>query len=262
MAARLYWRLNIAAVDAGTLIAIAEIEMRSVAAGANVATGGTVTTSGEQVGSEGSKAFDATLTTNWLSTAGVTRAFIRYQFASAVDIVEHTVTSADAITNRSPKQWTIQSSDDGNTWITEAIVNNQTTWAVNEKRIYNHAAYPLAIGVCPDMPNRIPVSQVTVATPSTVVSIAGAAYTNQKYTGARKFVSGTVKQNGVLVSRLVRAYHRKTGQVLGEAYSDATTGVFSIETVGLEDNCYVVALDDIAQTPDFNALIYDLVIPV
>lgn len=77
-----------------------------------------------------------------------------------------------------------------------------------------------------------------------------------------KFLTGTVKENGVAVARKVRAYHRATGRVLGETTSNTSTGAFSLSSVGWTDNCYVVALDDLTVAPDYNAVIYDLVIPV
>lgn len=262
MAAHLYWRLNIAAVDGGTVIGIAEIEMRTSPGGANVATGGTATASGQQAGSEASKAFDASNSTNWLCTAAVTQGWIRYQFATAQDIVEHAVMAPNATTNRAPKQWSIQWSDDGNTWETAAIVNNQTAWGTSENRVFTHSSWPTNIGFCPQLPNAVMAITADVPAFTTRAPIKGSDFAYKVYSGPTKTISGTVKQNGTPVQRMVRAYHRKTGQCLGETLSAAGSGAFSINALGWTDECYVVAFDDLTQSPDYNAQIFDLVIPV
>ena len=75
-------------------------------------------------------------------------------------------------------------------------------------------------------------------------------------------IAGTVKQGGVNVARTVRAYCRLTGEPLGEAVSNASTGAFSINARGRTDYAYVIAFDDLTQSPDYNAVIFDLVVPV
>lgn len=74
-------------------------------------------------------------------------------------------------------------------------------------------------------------------------------------------VSGTVKQNGAAVTRIVRAYRRRDGYMLGESTSDPATGAFSIDCLGFVGPVYVLALDDTDTAPDFNAEIFDLITP-
>ena len=262
MAAHLYWRLNIAEVDGGTLISIAEIEMRIAIAGANVATGGTATASAQQVGSEASKAFDANNATNWLITAAVKQGWIQYQFATAQDIIEHTITAPAATMTNAPKNHTIQWSDDNLNWTTTAIVGGQTGWTTNEKRVFTHSSYPVTIGVGTMLANMLPANTQTVPAATFNAVLRGDQIGGRVYTGPTKYITGIVKQESVNVSRIVRAYHRKTGEVLGETTSNASTGAFSLVSMGWTDQCYVLALDDLTASPDFNAVISDLVVPV
>ena len=252
MAAHTYWRLNIAGTDTGSTLTLAEIEMHTSVGGANVATGGTATASSGTA----SNAFDANNATNWALSSG-TVGWIRYQFASAQDIVEHTVTAPSATMTNAPNRWTLQYSDDGSNWTTAAVVNGQTGWTSNEKRTFTHSSYPVAIGTATIRPTLLIMRQQTPPAFSThsVLRLNPALQPSV-------MISGTVKENGSNVARTVRAYCRLTGELLGEATSDAGTGAFSINARGRTDNCYVVALDDLNSAPDYNAVIYDLVLPV
>jgi len=73
-------------------------------------------------------------------------------------------------------------------------------------------------------------------------------------------VSGIVKQDGNPVERTVRVYDRASGLLLGETTS-LTDGSFEIGFAS-QDEVYVVALDDTSDADDFNALIFDRIVPV
>jgi hypothetical protein len=75
-------------------------------------------------------------------------------------------------------------------------------------------------------------------------------------------VSGSVKQNGVNAARLVRVYRRDNGELIGSDVSDSGTGSFSVQLNGFVGSVFVIAFDDTGTSPDFNAAIYDLVVPV
>jgi hypothetical protein len=84
----------------------------------------------------------------------------------------------------------------------------------------------------------------------------GPVVDNVKY-----FVSGVVKENDVPKRRLVRVYDRVTGKLLNEEYSDAGSGRFNIVVENQSDEVFVMAFDDTAVGDDFNAQVYDLVLP-
>ena len=73
-------------------------------------------------------------------------------------------------------------------------------------------------------------------------------------------VSGTVEEEGVFVERTVRLYKRSTGELVDETISDYADGGF-LFLVPDQAEHYVVALDDISDATDYDALIYDRVIP-
>lgn len=61
-------------------------------------------------------------------------------------------------------------------------------------------------------------------------------------------ISGSVVDvNANGVSRLVRVHRRDTGEVLGQMYSDVSSGAYSI-TVAYAGVVYVVMMDDAAGT--------------
>lgn len=73
-------------------------------------------------------------------------------------------------------------------------------------------------------------------------------------------LAGTVTEEGLPVSRTVRAYNRLTGALLKEVVSNASTGAFSIDA-GSVGPFYVVVLDDAAGV-QYNANIIDLLTPI
>jgi hypothetical protein len=75
------------------------------------------------------------------------------------------------------------------------------------------------------------------------------------------YITGTVEEDGVFVERTVRLYKRSTGELVDEGISDSVDGGFSF-IIPDQTEHYVVALDDISDATDYNALIYDRVIPV
>lgn len=72
-------------------------------------------------------------------------------------------------------------------------------------------------------------------------------------------VSGTVEEEGSSVERTVRIYKRSTGELVAETTS--TYGEFMFDEIPSQDEHYVVALDDISDETDYNALIYDRIVP-
>lgn len=77
----------------------------------------------------------------------------------------------------------------------------------------------------------------------------------------RRYVSGTVKQDTTLVSRLVRAYNRATGEMLASGTSSGVDGTFSLDVGPFTGKVFVIAFDDTGTAPDYNAAIFDLVTP-
>ena len=215
-----------------------------------------------EIGSDPTNAFDGSLSTFWQQSSDMRGVIIQWQFATAQDVVEHTIAMHTPVPAKTPKGWVIQSSDDNIVWRIEAVISQQISWTASEKRTFTHANYLLST-VNPTMPNILLANTVAVSASSVFCPLQGKAFTNTKgYTGAKKVITGTVVLNGVAIARTVRAYNRLSGGILGETISDPSTGYFSVDTYGYGDNCYVITLHDTTLLQDYNALIYDLVIPV
>ena len=97
------------------------------------------------------------------------------------------------------------------------------------------------------------------AAPTTAAVIA--PYRGYAAWPATYTVSGTVQEGGVGVARVVRAYRRDTGEFVGETTS-AGDGTFSLASAHAGNHpLYVIALDALGVAPDYNAQIFDLVVP-
>lgn len=83
--------------------------------------------------------------------------------------------------------------------------------------------------------------------------------TNLPFEGA---ISGTVKELGAPVARVVRVYRRSDGQMAGETISDAGTGAYSFSNLDENEQYFVMSFDDLNVAPTFNALVFDQVEPV
>ncbi|SOZ99439.1 conserved hypothetical protein [Cupriavidus taiwanensis] len=240
MAAHLYWRINVAQNNNSSNTSIAEIQMRTTAGSADQCTGGTATDSGNiGTGYEGAKVFDDNAATMW-NKGGV--GWVRYQFASAVDIVEYTVASRNdnsAYLADSPFVWTFEYSDDGSAWTVADSVRSQYAWGLGEVRTFTVGANtgnPGGQSVGVGMTSIRPAVEVTPPS-GNVIALGKAPATNART------VSGTVTVGGVATGGLlVRAYAKATGELIGQATS-AGDGSYSINCGNSWADVYVVAFN-------------------
>lgn len=161
MAAHSYWRINITAVQSASFAQITNLQMRTVTDGASVCTGGTAIESGHTGGQTPSLAFDTSDTTYW--QAGTTpAAWIGYQFASPVDIVEYVLVARNS-TNYiyMASAWTLEWSDDGISWNIADTRTSSQSWYILQKRIYT-----LGQTSC-----RIVISESDVTVPSNFLGV-------------------------------------------------------------------------------------------
>ena len=171
-----YHRLVTTANNSRSTINIAEMELRQSVGGANAATGGTAT-AGSELGTEGdftaskafdsdagtfwssvevdtaptasasstfsasydpSKAFDGDPDTFWSAATGVTSAWIRAQYSGLITFTSYSVRARHDANNGTPKDWTLEYSDDGSSWETAHTVTNETGWADGEQRAFSN----------------------------------------------------------------------------------------------------------------------------
>lgn len=135
-----HWRLNITA--ANNHCSIGELEMASSAGGVNQCVGGVALESshypnGSGYTFDGSNAFDGIFNgahNCWASYYSYGGA-LGYSFAEPILIAEVRICPRTEGT-QSPRDFTIESSDDGITWAVEATYTGQTSWTFNALTAY------------------------------------------------------------------------------------------------------------------------------
>ncbi|MEZ4919636.1 MAG: T9SS type A sorting domain-containing protein [Saprospiraceae bacterium] len=90
---------------------------------------GTTLASGTNFGHIPEYAFDNSLNTKWLQNIS-SNAFIGYQFPTAVELKSYSITSADDVPERDPKDWLFQGSNNGSSWET---LDQQTGFDFNSR---------------------------------------------------------------------------------------------------------------------------------
>lgn len=131
-----YWRLSFTAVQSDTELAIADVELRTAAGGADVTGSGTATAQNAIAGTSAAGAFDNSAVAWW--GAPNPNHWLKYDFGSgnAKDIVEFTI-AANSMPGRAPKSWTVEWSDDDSAWTTWATYTSVTGWAAGQRRTFN-----------------------------------------------------------------------------------------------------------------------------
>lgn len=136
MAAHSHWRINVTQNDGDVnFLAIAEVEMRASIGGADQCSGGTPSASTSDGTAPASSAFDNDSATRWSTTSGTLTGWLRYSFASPVDVVEITIQAHPATPARSPRVFSLQHSDDGSTW-TDFASYTSTGWTAGQIRTF------------------------------------------------------------------------------------------------------------------------------
>lgn len=135
MTAHSYWRINITANNGSAYNAITELQFRTTVGGTSVAVGGTALESSHYNGNVASLAFDGNTATFWNDNGFGMPQYLGYHFTSPVSICEIAIT---AWTNYdfAQKNFTVDYSDDGSTWIVATTILNETGWGSNETRTY------------------------------------------------------------------------------------------------------------------------------
>ena len=141
-AGHVFWRVHItsSAASGYDFSGIAEVEMRATVGGADQCSGGTAISDSQFDTSTYAQtnAFDNNSATRWTSTDTAFPHWIRYQFASAVSVAQLSL-QAPHITGEapnSPRDFTLQWSDDGSAWTTVLTVTGQPAWAASEIRLF------------------------------------------------------------------------------------------------------------------------------
>lgn len=127
-----YWRVNVTASNG--FCTVGELEMASVSGGGNLCVAGTPLASGQYPNGGGytydpANAFDGVIdgATNCWSSANSSSGWIGYNFAHPVDVKSVRI-SPRSSPAQSPRDFTIEWSDDGVSWTVAATYTGRTTW--------------------------------------------------------------------------------------------------------------------------------------
>lgn len=147
MAAHRYWRVYITAAIGVPHLDISEIEFRASIGGADQCAGGTAIYSGQTSGFEASKAFDNTTSTTWYvnQSSFPLPQWIGYDFGAGngKDIVEFALTCWSS--NEMAKDFQLQYSDDGSTWLT-LYDRAGESWTTGQTKAFSTSNGPTANG--------------------------------------------------------------------------------------------------------------------
>lgn len=236
MAAHLYWRLNVSAINGGANLSVAELGLFVANGASSAATGGTASASTTNGSQTASLAFDGNTSTYWQATT--TSGQLQYLFGSAVDITSYQVTARNDSNQptQAPRTWALEYSDNGSTWTAADSVDKQRNWAQGETRIYtvglNAGTSVLAKRITPQGPNGVQGTP-----PAASVVLIG-----MRSASPAKTVSGTVTVLGVATAGIiVCAYDKISRQLIGRAVTDGS-GNYSIPC-GNFPNVYVCAFN-------------------
>lgn len=114
----------------------------------NIAFGGTASASASKVTEGAANAFDGISGTKWFNDGAASTGWIQYDFGAGNDqtIKRYSITSANDVPERDPKDWTLQGSLDGLTWTIIDTQNGQLfpyrlqmqTYAINSPGSYRY----------------------------------------------------------------------------------------------------------------------------
>lgn len=144
MASHRYWRIQAKAIQAGTNFALAEVEFRIVAAGADqTAPGGAALSSSDFAGLPKANAFDNNAATLWATlTNQHIDGWIGYDFGSAIEVVEVLLKARNNTSfGQACSIFHVAGSDDGITWI-DYKRHTAATWTTGSTQVF---AVPLTV---------------------------------------------------------------------------------------------------------------------
>jgi hypothetical protein len=128
--------VRVTANNGSSRIAIGELEFRADIGTSDQANGGTASADASFLGNVPANAFANDAGTSFWVGGGST-GWLAYQFPSPVAVQQIQITHrADGFTTDAPKDFVIEYSDDGSSWVGVWSVTNQTGWSASEVRAF------------------------------------------------------------------------------------------------------------------------------
>lgn len=129
-----YWRVNVTA--ANNHCSISELQLSKTIGSPNLCVGGSPISGGDYNGYPKSNAFDDVLGEPSWAAADNQSGWLGYDFVTPVAITEARICPRTG-NSQSPRDFTIQKSDDGIAWTTVATYTNQVSWVNGVYRTFN-----------------------------------------------------------------------------------------------------------------------------
>lgn len=249
MAAHKHW--SVILTPQSSWVSVKDIELRTSIGGANAATGGvaSASTSDYLSGAAVSAMFDGNASTVWGAPLQWVR--VAYEFASAVEIVEVSITDHKYVDSRL-KSLVLSYSDDGQVWSVMApsfALPDTSDTHVLSGFIEPTGVTLAAIGLTLD--TQWPTGpEGQISTPALTVDVTD---------GGPLAISGTVAIDDspdIPVRRRVRLFEKLTGRLVREAWSGLDGGY---SFTHLKNQEYFVLSHD--HTNNYNAAIKDRITP-
>jgi hypothetical protein len=130
-----HYRVDVTANGGDAYTSIAEITFDTIEGFGNAGILSTTASSYYGAGLEPDKAFDANYGTQWHSTSDMP-CWIKAHLKTATAVHTCSITILDYSTNRSPRDFTIEGSNDDSTWTVLDTVTGSGGWAPNETRVF------------------------------------------------------------------------------------------------------------------------------
>lgn len=146
----------------GNSLQLAEIELFDGTQGTYTDLQPTIIASGENAPNEGvDQVYDGTSTTKWLTFQN--SGYLQFDFGQAITLDGYAITAANDFSQRDPKSWMLQASNDGTSWTTldnkydenfdrrhqrnyYLLTDNQTSFRYYKFDLQNHSGNILQIG--------------------------------------------------------------------------------------------------------------------
>ncbi|MNO12252.1 Amylopullulanase precursor [compost metagenome] len=156
-----YYRFDIVN-HSGDSLQLAEIELFDGAEKNYVDLQPTISASGENAPNEGKEqVYDGTSTTKWLTFQS--SGFLQFDYGQAITLDGYAITAANDFSQRDPKSWTLEASNDGLAWTTldsksdehfdrrhqrnyYLLTNNQASFRYYKINLQNHSGDILQVG--------------------------------------------------------------------------------------------------------------------
>ena len=210
MTTHAWWQLNCTGNDGGNAYGLLQLQFRTSIGGGQAATGGTATASETFDGAGGPYDLSHALANTGLYS-GVDASnpqFLRYHFASAVDIAQIMIQARNdgGEQDQAPDTFDVQYSDDGTTWTTKWSVST-SGWGSGETRTFAPAGSETSTAslALTGVSFSGAGGRTETATPVTLalskVSFAAVAqFANETFTAALALVGISIKANVVDVT--------------------------------------------------------------